>query len=198
MQRISDSHLKDYFLGWQCRIRQIAMREHGGRPTAGLAPRVLTRSGQVLTPSLVLLLMPKRPEASTAFFRFQVQKTHDPMQRREAALKYLGADYYQAPESFADTMTAVFPAPANVTTEIVSAKKVLLEFSQYAQTFRLFAKTRRLRPRSAWHDASLWHNRLFNPDVPNDAEVLAFAPEWKNAVAEPWPQTIAPVKGESV
>ena len=36
-------------------------------------------------------------------------------------------------------------------------------------------------------EASLWHNRLFNPNLGNDAEVLSFKPNWKNAMAEPWP-----------
>jgi hypothetical protein len=188
VQRISDGELKAQFLGWQCRIRQMAVRDHGGRPLPGMMPRVTTRGGELLAPSLVMLLVPNEPAEATAFFRFQIQKTNDPRQRLESALKYLGADYYQVLERFSDKMTAVLSPKVAAATAILAAKSVLLEFSQYGQVFRMFAHTRRLPARAAARDASLWHNRLFNPDVPNDAVVLAFAPEWKNAVAEPWPR----------
>ncbi len=29
--------LRDHFLGWQCRLRQLAVREAGGRPSSGIA-----------------------------------------------------------------------------------------------------------------------------------------------------------------
>ncbi|MGI9302640.1 MAG: hypothetical protein ACR2RB_08035 [Gammaproteobacteria bacterium] len=32
--------LRDYFLGWQCRVQQIAVRQHGGRPDDGMCPSV--------------------------------------------------------------------------------------------------------------------------------------------------------------
>jgi hypothetical protein len=198
VKRITNEQLKACFLGWQCRIRQIAVREHGGRPMPGMMPRVLSRKGALLSPGLVMLLIPEEPAESMAFFRFQVLKTEDPRLRREAALRFLGADYFQVPELFTDKMTAVFPARSTTAMEILSAKSVLLEFSQYAQSFRLFAKARRLAAGDARREASLWHNRLFNPDVANDADVLAFAPEWRNAVAEPWPDIATAVKRESV
>ena len=65
----------DQFLGWQCLIRQSAMREDGGRPSPGMRPRVLDTAGRELAPALTVLLIPKEPEESTAFFRFQVMKT---------------------------------------------------------------------------------------------------------------------------
>ena len=32
--------IRDHFLGWQCRVRQLAMRQAGGRPTSGMRPEV--------------------------------------------------------------------------------------------------------------------------------------------------------------
>ncbi|MCH7795324.1 MAG: hypothetical protein IH900_09330, partial [Proteobacteria bacterium] len=32
--------LRDHFLGWQCRLRQMAVRQAGGRPTSGMRPEV--------------------------------------------------------------------------------------------------------------------------------------------------------------
>ena len=39
-------NLRDHFLAWQCRIRQIAMRQDGGRPSPGMRPRVLNTAGR--------------------------------------------------------------------------------------------------------------------------------------------------------
>ena len=53
MRRIANAEMRDAFLGWQCRIRQIAMREYGGQPLAGMRPSVSTRKGKSLSPGLV-------------------------------------------------------------------------------------------------------------------------------------------------
>ena len=93
--------LRDHFLGWQCRIRQIAMRQDGGRPSPGMRPRVLTTAGRELSPALTVLIVPKEPEESTAFFRFQVQKSRDPRDIYERGLAFLQADYFQQPKTSA-------------------------------------------------------------------------------------------------
>jgi hypothetical protein len=64
---------------------------------------------------------------------------------------------------------------------------VLLDFEQYAQRYRMACAVKSLPPKNIAREASLWHNRLFNPNLGNDAEVLSFLPNWKNAMAEPWP-----------
>ena len=73
-----------------------------------MRPCVSTNDGKVVMPSVVPLLVLQEPAASTAFFKFQVQKTNEPEETRDAALKYLGADYFQSRELFSDEMTAVF------------------------------------------------------------------------------------------
>jgi len=52
MKPIAAKTLRDDFLAWQCRIRQIATRQDGGRPSAGMRPRVRDRSGRELSPAL--------------------------------------------------------------------------------------------------------------------------------------------------
>ena len=42
--------LRREFLGWQCRLRQMAARESGGRPSSGMRPRVTTREGHEIAP----------------------------------------------------------------------------------------------------------------------------------------------------
>ena len=37
--------LRDDFLGWQCRLRQLSARQAGGRPLDGMRPKVLSPAG---------------------------------------------------------------------------------------------------------------------------------------------------------
>lgn len=187
MHRISNSCLKSRFLGWQCRIRQISARDYAGQPMPAMRPRVSLRSGSLMLPAMTVLLIPEVPDPSTTFFRFQVQKTNEPQRARESGLKYLAADFYQEPELFSDEMTAVFGAGSETAAALIKAREVLLDFEQYSQSFRMFAAVRRLAQRAAARQSSLCQARLFNPNIANDAVVLGFRPDWKNAAAHPMP-----------
>ncbi|HEX6091721.1 MAG TPA: hypothetical protein VFZ07_00120, partial [Dongiaceae bacterium] len=48
--------LRKEFIGWQCRLRQMAMRQGGGRPTSGMQPRVLSYGGEEIAPRVTVLL----------------------------------------------------------------------------------------------------------------------------------------------
>ena len=52
------------FIGWQCRLRQLAAREDGGRPSTGMRPRVLAEDGREISPGMVALIV--ESEAPTA------------------------------------------------------------------------------------------------------------------------------------
>ncbi len=106
---MSADALRDHFLGWQCRIRQIAMRQDGGRPSPGMRPGVRTRDGRVLSPAVTVLLLPAEPRESTAFFKFQVQRSNDAREVYDRALAFLQADFFQEPHTFSDRLYAVFP-----------------------------------------------------------------------------------------
>jgi hypothetical protein len=187
MKPITDGELKRQFLGWQCRLRQLAMRDYGGQPMSGMRPAVALRGGEMLSPGIVVLLLPDDPLPATGYFRFQVQKTQDRQQVLDAGLKYLGADFYQLPELFTGELSAVFAPGSELAERLVKAKQVSLSFEQFSQSYRMLCKVRRLRSGDAGREMSLWHNRLYNPDLPNSAEVLCFTPDWKSASAEPWP-----------
>lgn len=138
-------------------------------------------------PAMAVLLVPQEPSASTAFFKFQVQKTNEPEEVREGALSYLGADYFQLPELFSDEMTAVFAAGSPAAASLLKAKAVLLEFEQYSQSFRMLCKASRLRSEEPARESSFWQARPFNPNLPKDVQVLSFKPDWKSATADPMP-----------
>ena len=187
MKRISNDALRDHFLGWQCRIRQIAVRQFAGQPMPAMQPSVWTRKGQILSERMTVLIVKAEPAESTAYFRHQLKRTHEHAEAREAGLAWLAADYFQDPLSFSDAMTASFGAESPLAAAILAARTVLLDFDQYSQRYRIFCRTRRLETGDPARLATLWHNRLFNPNLAGDAAVLAFRPEWKSAEADPWP-----------
>lgn len=173
--------LREHFLGWQCRIRQIAMRRDGGRPSAGMRPRVTTPEGEELAPGLTVLILPEDLEETTTFFRFQVQKSNDPRLVYERGLQYLQADFFQQPATFRDTMTATVPQGA--AENILAAGRVTLIFDQFRQRYDIPCAVRELPAGDPAREATLWHNRLFNPGIPDYVHVLAFQPDWDAASA---------------
>jgi hypothetical protein len=179
--------LKTLFLGWQCRIRQMSVRQFGGQPMPAVRPRVSSRSGELIVPAMAVLLIPTEPSTSTAFFKFQVQKTNEPEQIREAALQYLAADYFQLPELFSDEMAAVFPPQSEIAERIVGEKTIVLEFEQYSQKFRISCRARRIDASAPARESAFWQARLFNENLPKDVDVIGFKPDWKRATSEPMP-----------
>ena len=187
MRQISNEMLRSHFLGWQCRIRQISARDYDGQPLLAMRPRVSRRNGDVLLPAMTVLLIPEESDVSTAFFKFQVQKTVDPGAVRDAGVNYLAGGFYQQAELFSDELTAVFGARSEAVKLMSKATEVVLDFEQFSQSFRMFCKVRTLASKDRGRDASLWQTRIFNPGVASDATVLGFKPDWKSAVAIPMP-----------
>ncbi|MEZ5923093.1 MAG: hypothetical protein R3D57_01785 [Hyphomicrobiaceae bacterium] len=185
MPHTSDTQIRDHFLYWQCRLRQIATRSADGRPSPGMRPRVLERSGALVSEALTVLIVPLEPKESTAYFRFNVQRSNDPRAVFDKGLQYLQSTYFQKPELFSDELTALFGVRSKLADRMLSLKTCLLEFDELSQNFKMLAKVRRLKPREAAFQATLWHNRTFNPAIPNDAIVLGLKPDWSSAQAHP-------------
>ena len=178
---VSPNRIRDGFLAWQCLIRQAAMREEGGRPSPGMRPRVMDTAGRELAPALTVLLIPKEPEESTAFFRFQVMKTQDPRDVYERALVYLQADYFQSPKTFSDRLVVVLPADSSLAASLIATGDCILEFNQSRQRYCIPCKVRELKPGNAAREAAIWHNRVFNPALPDAVKVITFKPDWASA-----------------
>ena len=98
--------LQQRFLGWQCRLRQIAMRQGEGQPSEGMQPRVLLREDGLYSTSITVLINRCSAESDASQFRYLVQKTHDPADRFTNGLKFLSATHYQRPHEFSDELTA--------------------------------------------------------------------------------------------
>jgi hypothetical protein len=177
----SPKKIRDGFLEWQCRIRQVAMREEGGQPSSGMRPRVSDGSGREVSPAITMLLIPKEPGESTAFFRHQVMRTPDPRDIYERALTFLQADYFQDPEAFGDRMVSVLSSDAALAASLLAEGECILAFEQGRKRYQLPCKVREAKPGSPAREAAIWHNRLFNPALPDTVHVLEFKPDWTSA-----------------
>jgi len=170
------------FIGWQCRLRQLAARSHGGRPSSGMRPRVVDAAGKSeLSAGIVTLIVESEPENSTELFRYQYLKTHDPNERYDKVLEILQASYFQEPARFSDLMTALFGPRSALAAELSTQGRCRLEFEQYGQGYRIPCAVERLGKQHAFYRATYWHNRLFNPNLPAEVEILSFRPDWAHA-----------------
>ena len=185
MKELGACALRDEFMAWQCRLRQISIRREGGRPTSGMRPEVLDESGQVTIGEIIVLIVKRDSTEVTAQLRHIVQSTQDPAVRYDSAVRFLSAAYYQQPKGFADELTGLFGPPryTSVVDRLLATGRCRLEFSQYRQQFRLPCTVRLLEERDAGYEATYWHNRLFNPELPPGIRVLGFQPDWDEALA---------------
>lgn len=182
LTRAASEALCREFIGWQCRIRQLAARRDGGRPSSGMRPRVTEEDGgQQLSPGIVTLIIESEPEDSTQLFRYQYLKTHDPNERWDKMLEILQGSYFQEPARFSDLMTALFGPRSTLAARLRSEQRCILDFEQYSQGYRIPCSVARLAAGHAFHRATYWHNRLFNPHLPADVEILSFRPDWRHA-----------------
>ena len=189
----ANEQLRDRFLHWQCRIRQIAMRNHGGRPTTGMTPfasavRESTSESAQATDSIarIVTVLCKRPDHSTTMeLRHMARRTHDPAERRESALEFLAERYYQTASEFSDTLTASFPPESHTVARLLDHRECRLAFEQFSQRFHLRCTVRHLSRNNPLHEATFWHNLLFNPRLSVDCVILGFEPDWSKSEAEP-------------
>ena len=114
-----------------------------------------------------------------------MRRTQDPRERYQAALKLLSANFYQYPEAFSDEMTALFGLGSALADALLAAGSCRLDFDHFNQRYRLPCHLREVAKETPAHQATYWHNALFNPTLPGDVRVLAFQPDWAAAVADP-------------
>ena len=180
--------LRDHFVGWQCRLRADAMRRRAGRPAPGMCPRVLSVAGETLAPAVTTLLVRRESESFAPEFHHLTRRTHDPRDRREAALALLAERYYQYARDFSDLLTATFAADSPLAERLLREVRCVLAFAQDGQRYTLPCAVQKLGRVDPRREETWWHNALFNPQLPPDVPVLAFAPRWLDADADPAPE----------
>jgi hypothetical protein len=173
--------LSKEFVRWQCRIRQFAVRMDGGRPSAGMRPRVTAPAGEEISGGVIVLISETEPENTTEQFRYQYLKTQDPNERYDKMLEFLQGRYFQEPARFSDVMTALFAKQSELSRRLLELERCVLEFDHYNQGYRIPCAVSRLAPTHPRHLATYWHNRNFSDRQPASIEVLAFTPDWAHS-----------------
>ena len=182
---------KDFF-AWQCRIRQDAMRQAGGRPSDGMYARLLGGSGGdspqqpegYNDTKIVFLLQRQDAQQYTAQFRFIVTANLDPQERRQRGLKILAGSYYQNSPMFLPLVTATFARNSKLAELLLRAGKGVVSkgvnkarfvCSENTHSFVWQARVEESFAGSDLYEASLAHNRLFATQPPQ--RVLVFHAE---------------------
>lgn len=164
------------FLGWQCRLRQLAVRQREGRPSEGMTPAISV-GGEDLGRAVVLIL--KKQEFSvTEELRHMVQSTNDPRVAREKGLRFLASSYYQRAREFQDLMTGLFSHDSEMAKTMLQAGQCRLVFEQYEQQHSVACDVQPLEAGDYSYDATYWHNSLFNPSLPANPLIIGFMPIW--------------------
>jgi hypothetical protein len=176
--------LRAHFLGWQCRLRQISVRQGGGRPSEGMCPEVRLDEETPAT-RITVLVLPADLEATADRFRHMARRTHDPSERYKAVLTFLSAGYYQQADDFTDEMTALFGVGSSLAESLLAAGCCALDFEQYRQRYYLPCAVRALSSEEPLFQATYWHNALFNPSLPAEVTILGFKPDWALGQADP-------------
>jgi len=180
---VTPETLRQQFLIWQCRLRQIAMREDGGRPSEGMRPMILSPDGRTLSEGTIVLLVRSDPSESSDFFEFQVRKNHDPNEVYQKGLTFLQSTHYQRANRFSDELTALFLSESRLAALLAELGACRLEFRQFGQFYRLPSAVREMAPEEPAYRNTLWHNRLFNTQLSDDVRILGFKPDWTAALS---------------
>ena len=179
--------IQNYFIGWQCRVRELALRSEEGRPNGGMRPKIALKNGKVVFPAATLLIIPEHPDQIIRQFRFMALKTQDPKERYTKALQLLAARFYQKTEDFSGAMAGIF---SRFSEEVMALEKddyCTMEFDYQQQAFKIPCNVSESPKNDQVYEFTYWHNYLFNPNLSPEVKVLHFTPDWSETLSEPTP-----------
>jgi len=170
--------LKANFMRWQCRVRQMAMRDNAGRPDEAFMPS-LTLSGETEPMGNIIALMSKN-EANSKVpeMRHMFKQTFDPVKQRDKALQFFSEVYYQKADQFSEVLTSTFTAESAGAQAILDNGQCTLVFEAYGQRYDIACKVSRLTEDDYLYQATWCHNQLFNPELRPDTIILGFEPDF--------------------
>ena len=182
--RTESEQLKSTFMFWQCKVRQIIMREEMGCPGVAISPKLFSAEKEEPLRRLIVLISRKPPYSMTPEMPHIFRSTHDPAQRREKAVELFASTYYREPKEFSDVLTATFLPASPEANLICSLAKCFLVFEGYGKKFNLCCEASQLDVDSPLFQATWWHNLLFNPYLNPKTIILSFKPKWGDSSSE--------------
>lgn len=174
--------LQDEFLKWQCRLRQILVRENDGKPDSSIIPLVQSETGDWRSFPAITVLCRKLQHSVTPEMHHMVKSTNDPFQVREKAIKFFSERYYQHPEWFSDTLTATFAKVSEQYFDLIESDTCILRFEAFNKNYSLVCKMEWYTTSDYYWQATYWHNLLFNPNLPPTIKVVGFKPDWDRSM----------------
>jgi hypothetical protein len=183
------------FIAWQCRLRKQSMREHGGRPSAGMGAGVYSVSGGDEQSQVQFLILRRDSEPRTAEFRHIVRKTPDSSEWLKNGLRILAEMHYQETDQFQNRISALFGLNSALADALLDAGACHLKFSEKGIDYGFDFDVEALAEADELYQATYWHNRLFNPTLPGKVRILGFTPrlddlQKKPVIAASEPQSI--------
>ena len=179
--------IQNYFIGWQCRVRELALRSEEGRPNGGMRPKIALKNGKVVFPAATLLIIPEHPDQIIRQLRFMALKTQDPKERYTKALQLLAARFYQKTEDFSGAMAGIFPRSSQEVEILDKNQYCVMTFDYQQQTFKIPCHVCKASKNDSVYEFTYWHNYLFNPNLSPEVIVLQFKPDWSETFSEPTP-----------
>ena len=179
--------IQNYFIGWQCRVREFALRNEEGRPNEGMRPQIELKNGEVVFPAATLLIIPDHPDQTIRQFRFMALKTQDPKERYTKALQLLAASFYQNAEDFSGAMSGIFSRTSEEMKALEKHQYCVMTFDYQQQAFKIPCHVSASPKNEPVYEFTYWHNYLFNPNLSPEVKVLHFKPDWSKTVSDPNP-----------
>ena len=171
--------LRRQFFSWQCRMRQIVMRQHQGQPQSGVVPTPII-DGQP-SPAIITVIVRTAEESQLSELQHIVRRSYDPGKRLKDCLKVFSECYYQDPDDFEDTICAVFQPNSRYAEQLLGAEELILDFYAYQQQFQLSVHPKLLGTEDRLFQETYWHNLLFNPAISQDCTIVGFRPDWSKS-----------------
>lgn len=177
--------LKANFMRWQCRVRQLAMRDNEGRPDEAFMPLVTLTAGQEPLGSIITLLSKNEANSKVPEMQHMFKQTYDPAKQREKALQFFSEVYYQKADQFSDILTSTFNPDSSGARAILENGWCTLTFEAYNQRYDVVCEASRLGVDDYHYQATRAHNLLFNPNLHPETIIVAFKPDWNESSADP-------------
>jgi len=164
------------FIAWQCRLRKLAMREQGGRPSVGMSAGIHALAGGDEQGRISFLINRRNPADRTGEFRHIIRKTHDSREWIKYGLRILAELHYHETDQFESELSALFSDDSTIADALLEAGQCRLRFAEGSIEYEFDFDVRSMDRDDEYFQATYWHNHLFNPALPGQVRVLGFSP----------------------
>jgi hypothetical protein len=175
-QKLSPADQYKRFISWQCRLRKLSVRELGGRPTLGMSAGVYSISGGEEQSCMNFLIVKKESDKLNSELRHIIKKTQDSAEWVKNGLRILAERHYHDDFDFCDELTALFSFDSPLAEALTTAGECRLKFVEASIEHEFDFSVRELAEQDSAHQATYWHNHLFNPSLPGRVHILGFTP----------------------